>query len=233
MNRLRTLAGLILLGGGLFFLVGCGPKPAEVVVYTALDRGFSEPILREFERQTGIKCRAKYDTEADKTIGLVNTIRFEKGRPRGDVFWNNEIVNTLRLKDEGLLAPYRPQAATNFPATFRDSEDCWTGFAARARVFLVNTNLVKEGEEPKSIYDMADPKWEGRVGIAKPLAGTTASHAACLFATLGEKRAKEFFRSLKRNKVRIETGNKTVAVNVAAGRLAFGLTDTHGPRSNP
>jgi len=64
------------------------------------------------------------------------------------------------------------------------------------------------------------------MGIAKPLFGTTATHAACLFAYWGDEKAKEYFRALKANDVHIESGNKQVAREVADGALAFGLTDT-------
>src|SRR5205814_4313196 len=99
------------------------------------------------------------------------------------------------------------------------------GFAARARVLVVNTNALPAEQRPKSVRDLADPQWQGRCGIAKPLFGTTATHAACLFATWGDDAAKEFFRAVK-NKARIMGGNKQVAEAVAAGQLAFGLTDT-------
>ncbi len=223
------MAGLAVVMG-IAALTGCKRNAeadkGEVVVYTALDRGFSEPILKEFEAKTGIKVRPKYDTEATKTVGLVNTIRAEKSRPRCDVFWNNEIVNTIRLKNEGLLATYEPEAAAAFPQQFRDGDGKWTGFAARCRVILVNTDLVKPADEPKSIYDLADPKWKGKTGIAKPLFGTTASHAACLFEKLGENKAKAYFQSLKDNDIQVEAGNKQVALKVSQGLLAFGLTDT-------
>ena len=100
------------------------------MVYTALDRGFSEPILNRFESATGIRVRSKYDSEATKTVGLVNAIRAEHARPRCDVFWNNEIVNTIRLQQEGLLQAYRPQAAEAYPEQFRDPDGYWSGFAA-------------------------------------------------------------------------------------------------------
>src|SRR5262249_34302893 len=77
-----------------------------------------------------------------------------------------------------------------------------------------------------SIYDLADSNWRGKVGIARPIAGTTATHVACLFAMLGEEKAKEFFRSLKANEIQILGGNKQVAQAAAAGQIAFGLTDT-------
>lgn len=62
--------------------------------------------------------------------------------------------------------------------------------------------------------------------MAKPLFGTTATHAACLFAKLGSAVAQQFFLDLKRNGVQILSGNKQVAVSVGNGSLAIGLTDT-------
>ena len=105
-------------------------------------------------------------------------------------------------------------------------EGYWHGFAARARVLIVNTKLVSKRDRPTSILDLADPKWRGRVAMAKPLFGTTATHAACLFAAWGDRQAKEFFEKVKRNEVQILSGNKQVAMAVAGGRADFGLTDT-------
>ena len=233
-NRVIGIAAAIVTAA-FFCGGGCAPETGddsaaagggEVVVYTALDRGFSEPILKEFEEETGIKVRPKYDTEHTKTVGLVNSIRNEKSRPRCDVFWNNEIVNTIRLKREDCLAPYKPAAAEPYPQHFKDDDGYWHGFAGRARVLLVNTDIVADDEMPDSIYDLLDPKWKGRIAIAKPLFGTTATHVACLFEHLGPEKAKKFLLDLKANDVQVEAGNKGVATGVSSGKLAFGLTDT-------
>ena len=198
----------------------------EVVVYTAVDQVFSEPILNDFEARTGIRVRAVYDAESTKTIGLVNRLRAEKSRPRCDVFWNNEIVNTVRLNEEGLFQAYRSPAAAGYPERFRDPQDAWCGLATRARVLIVNTNLVKPEELPTTVRDLADPRWKGRIGIAKPLFGTNASHVALLFAKLGAADAKSLLAAIKANGVQVLGGNKIVAEAVGAGRLAIGLTDT-------
>jgi len=206
---------------------GCWSRPgSEVVVYTALDAEFSEPVLRRFSRETGIAAVAKFDTEATKTVGLAQAILAERQRPRCDVFWNNEILNTLRLEREGLLESYRPAGAAAFPAPYRSPQGTWHGFAARARVLVVNTQIVPRGDWPRSIHDLALPKWRGKAALAKPLAGTTATHAACLFAVWGPEPAKAFFRKLKENGVQIVSGNKQVAISVGLGQAAFGLTDT-------
>jgi len=215
---------------GLFaatLIAGCqSAAQPEVVVYSALDREFAEPALDDFAKATGIRVRAKYDDESTKTVGLTNVLIQEAGRPRCDVFWNNEILNTLRLNEHHLLDAYDSPAAAAYPEAFSAADATWHGFAARARILIVNTRLVPVSDRPVSIYDLADPRWKSKIGIARPIAGTTASHVACLFAALGEEKAKEFFRSLKANDIQILGGNKQVAQACAAGQIAFGLTDT-------
>ncbi len=216
-----------LLGSACLLLFnGClQSNPNEVVVYSALDGEFSEPILHQFQREHDWVVRPNFDVESTKTVGLVTRIIRERRRPRCDVFWNNEILHTLRLEKLGLLEAYVSPSAESFPENYRSPDGYWYGLAARARVLIVNTDLVPEEQRPSSIHDLVDPKWEGRVGVAKPLFGTTATHAAVLFSLWGRDRAEEFFRQLKRN-ARVMSGNKQVALSVARGELAFGLTDT-------
>ena len=221
----RVVGGLLVL---VAFLGGSPPWAAAqtVVVYSSLDRVFSDPILKDYARQSRVRVLPKFDVESTKTVGLTNLIIAEARRPRCDLFWNNEILNTLRLKERGLLVPYHPSRAGDLPSTFRAKDGTWHGFAARARVLIVNTRLVAEADRPKGIQDLLDPRWKGKIGIAKPLFGTTATHAACLFAAWGDAKAMAYFRDLKANGVQILTGNKQVALAASSGEIAFGLTDT-------
>jgi iron(III) transport system substrate-binding protein len=210
-------------------LVGCpssDPPAPEVVVYVALDRVYAQAILDTFTAETGIEVKAKWDTEATKTTGLVELIRSERERPRCDVFWNNEVVQTIALGREGLLEPYDSPAAADLPSSARDPQHLWTGFAARARVLIVNTDLVGPDAGPSSYRDLLDPRWRGRCGVAKPLFGTTATHAAALEAALGPEEAHAWWRGLRENQVVVCAGNADVKDRVAQGELAFGLTDT-------
>ncbi|MEM9659041.1 MAG: extracellular solute-binding protein, partial [Planctomycetota bacterium] len=207
-------------------VAGCAQRSdGEVIVYTALDEDFSRPLLDAFTERTGVSVRARYDTESTKSVQLTQTILAERERPRCDVFWNNELVNTLRLAQAGELASYRSPTGDGYPEQYRSDESLWYGFAARARVLLVNTDLAPIGRFPDSILALTDPEWKDQAAIAKPLAGTTATHAACLFAVWGEEKAQEFFQQVKQN-ARVLGGNKQVARAVATGQVAFGLTDT-------
>jgi iron(III) transport system substrate-binding protein len=224
------LAAHFVLAAAALLVGGCKPDKSEprreVVVYTALDRSFSEPILQDFEKKTGITVLAVYDAESTKSVGLANRIAAERKRPRCDVFWNNEILNTLRLKKEGLLQPCSPPNAGDYPESARDPQRYWFGFAARARILLVNTEAVGQGNVPTSMYDLTEPSWRGRFGIGKPVAGTTATHVACLFQVLGEEEARKHLLALKGNYVSIESGNKRCAEKVGLGSLAAAWTDT-------
>ncbi len=198
----------------------------EVVVYSALDREFAEPILDDLELELGLKVKALFDQESNKTVGMVSRIIQNQERPNCDVFWNNEIMHTMRLQNLGLLEVYQSPQAEYFPQHFVSSKKQWHGFAARARVLIVNTDLLPDPQQrPNSIYDLANPKWKGRCAMARPLFGTTATHAAVLFAELGEEKATKFMQQIAAN-AKIEGGNKQVALKVASGQYAFGITDT-------
>ncbi len=210
-------------------LAGCkGEKSIqqEVVIYTSLDKVFSQPVLEAFEKQTGIKVLAVYDSEATKTTGLVNRLIAEKANPRADVFWNSETGRTIVLKQKGVLAKYISPSATDIPAQFKDADGYWTGFAARCRILIYNTNLLKADNSPQSIFELSDPRWKEKVSLAYPLFGTTATHCAALFAHLGEAEAKEYFKTLKANGVMITDGNASARDRVADGTVSIGFTDT-------
>ena len=218
MHRLALLLPLL--------LAGCRPPAETVVVYCAQDPEFAEGVFADFARETGLAVTPKFDTEANKSVSLVAELEADAPRPRAGVHWNNEILGTIRLARKGLYEAYTSPAAAPFPAWTKARDGTWQAFAGRARVLLVNTNLVPEADRPRSVLDLMDPKWKGKVGMAKPQFGTTATQAACLFDALGPDAAKAFYRGMKANGVRVVAGNKQAATGVSGGQFAVGLTDT-------
>ena len=217
---MRRVALLVLI------LAGCRDSEKRVVVYCAQDREFAEGVFADFQTETKLTVAPKFDTEANKSVSLAAELEREAERPRCDVHWNNEILATIRLARRGVYEPYESPGAAPFPEWTKAKDRTWQAFAARARVLLVNTDLVAETDRPRSLLDLTDPKWKGKVAIAKPQFGTTATQAACLFEVLGPDAARAFYRGLKANDVRIVPGNKQAAAGVAKGDFAVGLTDT-------
>jgi iron(III) transport system substrate-binding protein len=226
----------------LLFLAGCsnsvtGPSGTgadtatsgsggRVVVYTSVDEVFAEPILKQFEEETGIEVALVPDTEETKSTGLLNRLIAEKGRPQADVFWSGDPIRAAILKAKGVSTAYSSPAAAGLPAAFSDPDHHWTCFSARARVIIYNTDLVAKENVPTSIRDLADPRFRGRACIANPLFGTTSMHMAALFQVMGDQQAKEFLQSLVDNEVKILSSNGEVRRRVANGEFAIGLTDT-------
>lgn len=208
-----------------FVAMGCHrtEDTRTVVVYASVDQVHAEPVLKAFERVSGIRVLPVYDVEASKTTGLVQRLIAEKDRPRADVFWNGEFVQTMHLADQGVLASYRSPSAAGLPGDWHDPKGCWTAMGGRARVFLAR----KGTRAPRSLLDLENQDVPAdRTAIALPLFGTTATHAATLYAVLGPARAKAFFVRLKERGVRVLDGNAAVRDQVVAGAVDLGLTDS-------
>ena len=149
-----------------------------LVVYCAHDAVYSKQILDDFTRQTGIRVQVRFDTEATKSLGLINLIVQERNQPRCDVFWNNELLGTKELQEQGLLAAYCGSAWQRIPARYRDPEGHWVGFAARLRVYLVNTDQLPATEE--AVRDALQGDLS-HVAIAKPMFGTTLTQYSLMW----------------------------------------------------
>jgi iron(III) transport system substrate-binding protein len=205
-------------------VAACSPaREADVTLYTSVDQNHAEPVLRAIETRSGLRIAAVHDIEAAKTTGLVNRLLAERERPVADVFWSSECLQTLRLEAAGVLAP--------FPAAVGDRSvrpyERWAAVGGRLRVILVNMDHVSETNSPRSVDDLLDERWPAsRVGLARPLFGTTATHAAALYAARGPADGRAFFARVQARGVRILDGNATVRDLVASGELWWGLTDS-------
>ncbi len=228
----RALLGLSAIIAGAFCLasLSCkgegGRDHRQVVLYCSVDQAIAEPIIAEFEKLSGIKVSVRFDTEANKTIGLVQRIRAEAASPAADVLWSNEVFYTIRLGREGLLAGYNSGQTDDWPASFSDPNSRWYGFALRGRVIGYNTKKVSAEESPRSLEDVLDGKWKGRLVMAGPEFGTTGGDVASWFAHYGVQRAEEILKGLKANEVRLVAGNSVAVRMAATGQADICFTDT-------
>lgn len=208
------------------FFSGCTGKEKTVVVYTSVDQVYSEKIFKLFEKQTGIKVKAVYDIEASKSVGLANRLIAEKAHPQADVFWSGEILQTLDLKQKGILDRADITSAKDLPASFLDKDGYWYGFGGRARVLIVNTSKISLKDCPKTLSELAVSQYIKNCGIAYPVFGTTSTHAAALYSYWGDEKAKAYYTSLKNSGITVLEGNSVVKDYVSLGKLFFGLTDS-------
>ncbi len=223
--RRLHLTTFIALVAGMLMLAALGCKGAgqEVVVYTSVDQPFSEPILKDFERERGITVRTVFDTEEAKSTGVMNRLLAEKDNAQADVYWANEPIRAEFLKLKGVATPYASPNAEGIPAAFKDPEHYWTGFSARARVLIIGNKVMPK---PNSVTAYLEARFKSRAAIANPLFGTTTAYAAALFTVWGDEKAKAFFDAMKANGVRITASNGDSADLVASGDCDFALVDS-------
>lgn len=205
-----------------------------IILYCAQDQVFAEPILAEFTKQTGIAVKPVFDSEAVKTVGLANRLLAERDHPVCDVFWGNEEFRTRQLAAAGVFR------ATNG----------WTAFGQRSRRLVVRSDSVRSSRReeapstsdfrlPASDFDqslltsaatnlavLTNAAFRGRVSLAFPLFGTTATHFLALRQHWGESNWLVWCRALAANRPFLEEGNSHVVKRVARGEALVGLTDS-------
>jgi iron(III) transport system substrate-binding protein len=214
-----AIAVAVTLGSG-----GCSSDPDALVVYCAHDQVFSGQVLRRFERETGIRVVPRFDTEATKSLGLTNLLISEKEHPRCDVFWNNQVLGTVDLRRHGILHPYKGTGYRRIPDSYKDPEGYWTGFAARLRVYIVNTEVLQPTDEEIERRFAADDL--SRIAVARPMFGTTLSHYSVLWNLWKPDRLKTWHVGTRRREISEVAGNSTVMNLVAKGICDLGWTDT-------
>ena len=227
--RLLGCLSFIVCVSVLMIFCGCRkavPSAGQVVLYCSVDQAVAEPIIAEFEKQSGIKVLARFDTEASKTVGLVQKIRAEKDSPAADVFWSSEVFYTIRLAREGLLSPFDDQEFADWPSTFVDAGKLWHGLALRGRVIAYNTQKVAEAEAPTCLEDVLLAQWKGLVVMARPQFGTTGGDVASWVTQFGTEKTAELLELLKANEVRLVDGNSTAVRMVGSGQADVCFTDT-------
>ena len=158
-------------------------RRSQVVVYAAQDQVYAEPILREFEKETGIKVKAVYDSEAVKTVGLANRLLAERSHPQCDVFWGNEEMRTRQLAAQSV---------------FRETNG-WAAFGYRSRRIVINTNFVT------SVAPVSSRRRKLRVGVKHMRTGRKpslrqSSQAHCSNSRMksGAARSRSAFRNSAR-----------------------------------
>ncbi|TLY23505.1 MAG: extracellular solute-binding protein [Nitrospirae bacterium] len=219
---------MVVLAGVLFaFVAGLLPVlPADaadsLVIYSGRKEKAVKPVVDAFTKQTGIQV----DLKIGKTSGLANEIRMEKAPPRGDLFISTESGIVEILTKEGLLDPYQSAATKAVTDDFRSAAGTWTGISGRARVILYNKTLVPEKDVPKSIFDLTNPKWKGKLAIAGTRERTTLAWATALVALKGEAFTRDYLKGLHANDLKILTDNTEVWQGVGRGEFAIGLTNS-------
>jgi iron(III) transport system substrate-binding protein len=219
----RTVVVISLIAAIVLAALWLDNVPDELVVYCSHDEVYAQQVLDDFTRETGIRVRTRFDTEATKSLGLINLISQERQHPRCDVFWNNELLGMVELREQGLLESYQGAGWKRMPEQFRDADGYWVGFAARLRVYIFNIQQASPDDETVASLLSLEPS---KVVMAKPLFGTTLTQFTVMWHLWGAERLKAWHTDLRLRGLREVNGNAAVKDVVAQGTCDAGMTDT-------
>jgi iron(III) transport system substrate-binding protein len=224
-STLATLLGVILIAG----TAACGddseggsggPNDKSITLYSGRTEALIKPVLETFTQQTGIKIQARYASTAQMAAQLVE----EGAKSPAEVFLAQDAGALGAVNKKGLFAAVPSELLNKVPEAYRAANGKWVGVTARARVLVYNPTQVQAADLPKSVFDLTDPKWKGKVAIA-PTNGSFQAFVTAVRVQHGEAKAKEFFSGLKANDVQTRENNIAIVEDVDAGKIPMGLVN--------
>src|SRR5213083_2123080 len=156
-------------------LAGAAKREGSVVVYGSIESDVFDVIRKIFEGQYGIRVDY-FRASSNGTMDRVLT-ESRAGKPLYDVVLTNRSP-MLILKKAGVFGSYVSPSYERYPAATRDREGVLSPSYRQVDVsVLYNTRLVKAEEAPKSLADLLDPKWKGKIVMPDPNVHTTTAES--------------------------------------------------------
>jgi len=191
-------------------------------------------IQNGFETKYGIKTEY-WRADATKVIDRVLT-EWRSGKPGFDIVIGARGPLALG-KEDRVYAKYSPAAAESFPAKFKDKDGQLIAWRITPVGILYNTELVKPGEAPKSLDELLDPKWQGKISMPDPSRhASTAQYLWNLQQVKGDKWM-DFAKGLAKQKPMLMESYSTVPNAIVRGEAHLGISyiqytaQTKGPIS--
>jgi iron(III) transport system substrate-binding protein len=203
-------------------LAGCGGDDegasGTLTVYSGREEELVEPLFERFEKETGIEVDVRYGDSAE----LAATIAEEGDNSPADVFFAQDPGSLGSVEEQ--LANLPDSILRRVPAQFRDSGRRWVGTSGRARVLVYNTDELSAAEVPDSVFDLVDPKWKGKIGIA-PTNASFQAFVTAMRLDVGEERTREWLEAIKANDPKFYEKNTPVVEATASGEIEVGLVN--------
>ena len=203
-------------------LIDAAKKEGTVTWYTTLIvNQMTRPVVDAFEKKYGIKVEYIRADSQDIVLRVQNEAK--AGKIQADLF--DGTGGAPLFKRESMLEKWLPDAAKSLPANYSDPEGYWIGVSLYIHTLAYNTDLVRRGEEPKSLEDLLAPKWKGQMAIsastASPGVGGFVGHVV---TKLGEEKGVEYLRKLALQKPAvISVSARQVMDQVIAGEYKVGI----------
>lgn len=212
---------LLLLIVSALLVAGCQQGADEpLVVYSGRSQALVEPIIEQFQRDTGIQVAVRYG----ETAQLANTLREEGTQTDADLFWAQDAGALGATHAAGLLATLPDSILMRTSAGYRNGAGTWIAVSGRARTLAYAPGRVDTSALPQSIFDLTDPAYAGRVGWP-PANGSFQAQVTALRKLVGDDSTRAWLAAMQDNSAESYISNSAVVRAVAAGEIDLGLTN--------
>lgn len=198
-----------------------GPVTGDLVVYSGRREPLLQPIIEAFEAESGIDVAVKYGSTSE----LGNALIEEKSNPQADVFVGTDAASAEALREQGVFATFDDPALAAIDGRFRADDGSWVGVSGRTRVIMYNTELVEEADLPRSVFDLADPKWDGKIALPSTTNSSFTAWVSSIRALEGDEAARDLLQGLKDNGAVVVGDHTAVRQAVGRGEFALGLVN--------
>jgi iron(III) transport system substrate-binding protein len=211
-------------------LVDAGKKEGKVVIYGSLESDSMDAVNKQFQKKTGIQVeywRASATKVMDRALS-----EYRAGKPGFDIILTNDNPMQLMQK-EGIFAKYDSPSAKEFS---KDAIDPNLGPRYRNVIIgvLYNKSQIGPADAPKSLEDLVNPKYKGKLVMPDPTQHTTTTQwVASLHKLMGKEKADKYIRDLAAMKPilvesllpaaeRVSTGETPIAITYVKYAFIFG-----------
>jgi hypothetical protein len=204
-------------------LAGCANETTPITgtntitVYSGRAEDLIAPLLEQFTAETGIAVEVRYAGSAE----LAAQILEEGNNVRADVFLSQDAGALGALSEVGAFKKLNKDIVDLVDEKFRAADDTWVGVSGRSRVLSYNPSLVMESQLPKSVFDLADPSWKGKIGIA-PSNASFQAFVTAMRVLEGPDATNAWLAAMKTNAVIFEK-NSQILEAVETGKISVGL----------
>jgi len=155
---------------------------------------------------------------------LLNRILTERraGKDNFDIL-NIRSSALYTLKKAGAIGRYDSPQRRGLRTGFYDKDGYFNGIWASLMVYLFNTKQVSRAQAPKSVDDLLQPKWKGKMGMDQD----ADDYLAALLDYYGDDKGKQITRSLGAQQLNIRKGRSLVSQLVAAGEFPVQIDAHH------
>ena len=202
----------------LLFTLIYSTHAETLTLYSGRSKSLVEPIIQQFEKETGIEVKVSYAN----TTQLAAKLRTEGDKSPASLFWAQDAGALGAVSKNGLFAKLPESILSKVPETFRHTDGLWLATSGRARVLAYSPERVRTDALPDSIFDLTQPKWKGKVGWA-PLNASFQAFITAMRAQVGEERAEQWLRDMKANGAKAYQKNTPIIEALAAGEIDLGL----------